>query len=412
MQRMTRRNFVKISGFGSLVLFNFRKIWRKKVPLKITLPLKPDLRRDPWIELNLDHLAWNLKKLSDIMKVPVMGVIKNNAYGHGLFEVAKSLEDNGIHSLMVGKLHEAVLLREKNISVPILNFGPLSKQDTEVLVNFDISQSVFDEEVFSLNEYALKAGKQVKVHIHVDTGLGRMGISYRQALPYIEKVSRLKGILIAGISSTFTEDNEFDKEQLRRFLEMCRRASQKRIHLGLRHLASSDGILDFPASYLDLVRPGTCLYGYYPNAKSQKEDRLSLKPVLQLKSRVVTVRNLLSGDSLSYHRKYIAKKQEKVAIVSVGYSDGYPSEALSQAKVLIHGKRYPLVAAVTANHSMVLIDNGDRVSPGDEIVFLGYQGTGKILADEISRWAGSSSYRILCGINPFLPRIMTQIKRG
>jgi alanine racemase len=231
-----------------------------------------------------------------------------------------------------------------------------------------------------------------------------MGIPYHEALPFIEKVSSLKGLSIKGISTTLTEDDEFDREQLRRFLRLCREAESRGISLGLKHAASSDGMLDLPSSRLDMVRPGIALYGYYPSEKTQKEDRFQLRPVLQLKSRVVATKTLRPGDSLTYHRKYTAKKREKIAVVPVGYSDGYPSNAVNKASVLIRERRFPLIAAITANHCLALLKENSPVSTGDEVVLLGIQGKEKITADDIARWAESSSYKILIGLNPLLPR--------
>ncbi len=403
MSKITRRNFLLYSGISSASLLG-----RRRRPERIWLNQRkedlPVYTYDPWIELDIHNLTWNLKRIREVAKVAVMAVIKANAYGHGLEETAKFLEKAGIDFLMVGKIQEAHLLREKGISVPILNFGPFNKEDAEVIIRQNISQSVFDEKAADLNQTAFKLEKKAKVHIHVDTGMGRMGISYRQALPFIEKLSGMKGLLIEGVSTTLTEDDEFDREQLKRFRSLYQKAEKKGFSLGLKHAASSDGILDLPSSHLEMVRPGITLYGYYPSEKTQKEDRLSLKPVLQLKSRVVDVKTLWPGDSASYHRKYKALKKEKIAIVPVGYSDGYPSNVIGKASFLIKEKRYPLIAAVTANHCTLLLDEHSSVSPGDEVVLLGHQGKEKITADEIASWAGVSPYKILIGLNPLLPR--------
>lgn len=405
MAKITRRNFLFISGMGSASVF-VRAAERLRVPLIKETKLAPNPPYDPWIELNLKNMTWNLSQIRKTARVKVMAVIKANAYGHGLVEVGKHLEKNGIDFLMVGKLQEALLLREKGVSAPILNFGPFSSEDAEKIIKSNISQSVFDEKVRSLSKAGIELGKKAKVHIHVDTGMGRMGIQHREAWPFIQSTSSLKGIFIEGISTALTEDDEFDREQLNRFLELCREAEKRGMSLGLKHAASSDGVLDLPSSHLDMVRPGIALYGYYPSEKTQKEDRLGLKPVLQLKGRVVTVKTLQPGDSVTYHRKYTAQKKEKIAIIPVGYSDGYPPNVIGKASVLIQEKRYPLIAAVTANHCIGLLGENSRVSPGDEVVLLGYQGAEKITAEEIAGWAGMSSYKILIDLNPQLPRVV------
>jgi len=402
---ISRRNFLLISSLNSVSLLS-RFTGLKKVPTNL-LPKTPlPYSYDPWIELNLENMTWNLSQVRKSVRVPVMAVIKANAYGHGVIEAGQHLEKNGIDYLMVGKLQEALLLRKSGVSAPILNFGSFCSEEEDEIIQNDISQSVFTEAALSLSQASLRLGKKAKIHIHIDTGMGRMGIPFHEALPFIEKVSSLKGLSIKGISTTLTEDDEFDREQLRRFLRLCREAESRGLSLGLKHAASSDGMLDLPASRLDMVRPGIALYGYYPSEKTQKENRLHLRPVLQLKSRVVATKTLRPGDSLSYHQKYTAKKREKIAVVPVGYSDGYPSNAVNKAFVLIRGKRFPLIAAITANHCLALLEENSPVSTGDEVVLLGIQGKEKITADDIARWAESSSYKILIGLNPLLPRVI------
>ena len=191
---------------------------------------------------------------------------------------------------------------------------------------------------------------------------------------------------------------------MKRFLSVCHVAEKKGIVLGRKHAASSSGILTLPSSYLDMVRPGITLYGYYPSEETQREDSLSLKPVLNLKTRVFVVKHLRPGDSISYHRAYIAQKKGKMALLPVGYSDGYPFSALDKASVLIRGNRYPLIGTITANHMEVLLDSDSKVSQGDEVVLIGTQEKERITADEVASWAGVSTYKILIGMNPLLPR--------
>jgi alanine racemase len=402
---MTRRNFLLFSGASSASLL-VRKFKHKSAPSKPPLKAVIQPGGEPWIELNLDHLTWNLGQVRKQVKVPVMAVVKANAYGHGLAEVGKHLEKIAIDYLMVGKIEEAILLREKGVSSPILNFGPFSPECSEEIIRNNISQSVFTEEVKELSQTAIKLGKKAKVQVNIDTGLGRMGISYKEALPYLELVSSLKGISMEGILTTLTEDDVFDLEQLSRFRRLCQEAEDKGIPCGLKHAASSDGILDLPSSHLDMVRPGITLYGYYPSEKTQKEDRLALKPVLQLKARVAAVKTLLPGDSISYHRKYTAAKKEKIAVIPLGYSDGYPHNVADKAFVLIGGKKCPLVAAVTANHCIALLGEDSQVSPKDEAVFIGSQARESITADDLALWAEVSNYKILISLNPLLPRVM------
>ncbi len=359
---------------------------------------------DPWIELDLENMGSNLKNIRERVNVPVMAVVKANGYGHGLVEVGRYLDQTGIDYLFVCKLQEAVQLRDAGVACPVHNFGPFCSDDADTLVRMDISQSVFSEDVRSLNQAALEAGKKAHVHIHIDAGMGRAGISYRDALPFIEAVASLKGIHIAGTSMTLPQVHEFDRELMERFLSLCREAEKKGIALGLKHAASSNGIIALPSFCLDMVRPGIMIYGYYGLEEAQKENRLDLKPVLQLKSRVSAVKNLQPGDTVSYYRTYRAEKKERFALIAIGYSDGYPVKATGKGVVLINGERYPIIARVTANHIEVLLKPESQIQPGDEVVLIGSQGKESISAIEVAQWGEVTVYQLLARLNPFLPR--------
>ena len=402
--KLTRRNFIWLSGIGSMSFWT-RKTQGSQIPSRrASSNLSPSSNPSVWIELNLDNMGWNLSQIKNLVRVPVMAVIKANAYGHGIGNVGLYLDQQGIDSLMVGKFQEAVQLRNKGISCPIHNFGPISESDTKWLVEHRVSQSVFSDEIYALDSTALRIGKKALVHIHIDTGMGRMGIPYREAPSYINKVARLSGIKIMGISTTLTEDNKYDKTQLERFNDICQRFEEDEIPLGFRHAASSGGIFTLPSAYLDMVRPGITLYGYYPSETTQAEDKLSLRPVLQLKTRVAAVKALRSGDSVSYHRVYKAKKKEKIAVLPIGYSDGYPTTAVNKGSVLIGGERNPIIASITANHMEVLLSKDSSVSVGDEAVLIGTQEGATISAYDVAQWAEVSVYKILLSLNPLLSK--------
>lgn len=403
--KLTRRNFIWLSGIGSMSFWPRKTQGSQRPSPRASSNLSPSSNPSVWIELNLDNMGWNLKQIKNVVGVPVMAVIKANAYGHGIGNVGLYLDQQGIDSLMVGKFQEAVQLRNKGISCPIHNFGPISETDTKWLVEHRVSQSVFSDEIYALDSTALRIGKKTLVHIHIDTGMGRMGIPYREAPSYINKVSRLSGIKIMGISTTLTEDIKYDEIQLDRFNDICQGFEEDEIPLGLRHAASSGGIFTMPSAYLDMVRPGITLYGYYPSDTTQAEDKLSLRPVLQLKTRVAAVKTLRSGDSVSYHRVYKAKKKEKIAVLPIGYSDGYPTTAVNKGSVLIRGELNPIIAGITANHMEVLLSKDSSVSVGDEAILIGTQEKVTISAYDVAQWAGISVYKILLSLNPLLSRM-------
>jgi alanine racemase len=400
----TRRKFLKISGFSPLALLALKK--GNSYITSLHLKKHSDnLKPDVWLELNMDHMGWNLGKIRKCVKRPILAVIKANAYGHGLIHTARYLERSGIDSLMVCKLNEAIQLKESGVACPILNFGPFFPESAEILIKHQISQFVFTRDVKTLNSKAEKMGKAAKIHVHIDTGMGRMGIPHHEAFSFILELATLKNLKIEGISTTLTEDTEFDREQIRRLISICQRADKTGIDLGRKHAASSAAILTYTDSYLDMVRPGILLYGYYPSEKSQQENKLSLKPVLQLKCRVAAAKTLRPGDSISYHRAYVAKTREKIVVLPIGYSDGYPFKVAGRGFVLLNGERAPIVGSVTANHLEVKLKLDSNVSVGEEAVLIGEQKKESISAYEVARWADVSTYKILIGMNPLLPRI-------
>lgn len=391
--KLNRRDFILFSGLS----FALKDLHLEKNPIPA---------HESWIELSLKNIEWNLYRIKQKVKVPVMGVIKANAYGHGLAAYGKQLDSLGIDALMVCKLQEAVRLREAGVSCPVYNFGPLIPDNTPALVKYNISQFLHSGDFKNMSLRAEKLGARINVHIHADTGMNRMGIPYQKALSVIKQASLLRGLSISGLSTTLCEDKQFDKVQLKRLQSIYNESQNSGINLGARHAASSAGFFGSPSYYLDMIRPGITLYGYYPNQETKQEDSLSLRPVLAFRSRVVDVKTLQPGDSVSYHKAYQAAKKEKIAVIPVGYSDGYPYSSSGKLKVLIRGKKYPILNTITANHMEALINTEPNISPGDEVTLIGAQGTEKITADDIAEWAGISNYKVLIGLNPLIPRFL------
>jgi alanine racemase len=406
--RINRRNFISLSTFA---LLGSSHTNTSESHCTSSEYKEEDAKScsEPWIEINLSSMAWNIEQIRKRVKnIPIMAVIKANAYGLGLVPIAQFLQKQGIKHLAVVKLQEAFLLRKDGNNTHILNLGPLCLEAAEDIINHNIAQSVYTDEVSALSETAMEVKKSAVVHLMIDTGLGRVGIPYYKALPFIRKVNSLKGISIAGILTALTEDDEFDNEQLRRFDQVCQQAREEGIDIGLRHAMSSDGILRH-SQYLDMVRPGILIYGHYPSDKAYEERLVDLKPALQLKCRVAYVKELRPGDGVSYHRAFMAKKKELVATLPIGYSDGLPPTIADKAQVLIQGKRYPLIAAVTANHCTALITGSGDIKIGDEAVLIGTQGEETITAEELTKHAGTSVYKLLIGLNPHLPRSYNQM---
>jgi len=404
---MKRRNFLMTAGMGSFASLAHRgqKTGEsiKGIGPKATANEMAG-GKDPWIEVNLDNIRWNFSQIKKQVKVRVMAVVKANAYGHGLVDASLALEKAGVDGLMVGKLTEGLALRKAGLQSPVLNFGPFGKEDCEAIVRNNISQSVYSEETASLHEAASRFMNKASVHIDIDTGMSRTGIPYDKALPLIEKIASLSHIKIDGIATTLTEDPEFDREQLRRFREVCSAAEKKGISLGLKHAASSGGIFESPEFYLDMIRPGITLYGYYPNAQTQKEDLLKLRPALKLMAKVIFIKDMRPGDSVSYHRAIKAQKNMRAATVGIGYSDGYPPQLGGKGFVSIRGKKYPVMAAVTSNHIMVDLGDDKDIKVGEDVTLIDNRIDSGLTADVLEAQSGVSDYKILIGLNPQLPR--------
>jgi alanine racemase len=359
---------------------------------------------DASVEVDLGAVGHNLGRVREHAQVPVMAVVKANAYGHGLVEVSRFLEVRGVHGLMVGKLDEAVMLRDAGIGARILNFGPFGGAEAADVVGRGICQTVVSEDARWLDEAAAKAGRKAAVDLHVDTGMNRAGVPWEKAFDLVRKLAALPRLVVEGVSTTLTEDPEFDREQVFRLTELHKKAAERGIRLGLRHAASSAGLMQGADLRLDMVRPGIMLYGYYANAGDQARDLLGLKPALRLLGSVTYVNGLAPGDSASYHRALRAKGPMRVATVGLGYSDGYPTTAAGKTAVAIRGRLFDVVAAVTSNHLMVDLANDPDIAPGDEAVLVDVRKGSGLTADVVAERAGISDYRLLIGLNPLLPR--------
>ena len=372
--------------------------------------IKPGHGRDvrdisgPWMEIDLKAITHNINQIGKICRAPLMPVIKANAYGHGVAVVGRHLEQLGVYGLCVGTFQEAAGLRAEGIACPVMNLGPYTEAEAEDIVRLKISQSVYSDDVHKLDRAAERQGTKAGVHIKIDTGLGRLGVSCKQAPAFIEKVAALAHIRIEGVFTSLTEDKSFDMEQLTRFNQVVRSVREKGIDVGLRHAASSAAILEYPESHLDLVRPGIMVVGCYPSTREFRNRRIDLRQTIALKARVCYVKELQAGDSVAYHQAYTARSAELLATGAIGYPDGYPSNLDGKAQCLINGRRYPLVAAITANNIYIKAGRQENIRIGDEIVLIGRQKEETISVEDLAEISGISEYKLLACLNPLLPR--------
>jgi alanine racemase len=359
---------------------------------------------DPWVEINRENLRHNVQEISRrVASRPILAVIKNNGYGAGVANIARLVEQqNEIAGFAVVKFHEAMTLRDAGIRKPILLLGPFDERNLLDAAARNIMPMIYTQQGPSLDKVAAKTQQAVPLHICIDTGIGRVGVPYYQAAPLIRDLASRKSADIRGTLMTFTEDAEFDKEQIRRFQETCGALEKEGIVLGKKHAASSFALFQHPDAFFDMVRPGMAIYGVYSENDLRHTGIMDLRPALSLKARVIYVKKLRKGDSAGYNRAYIAKDEVWVATLPVGHADGWPRVAAKGAKVRINGKLYPVIASVSASHCIVEIGNEERVEIGDTAAFFDAHPGSR--PEDVSEACGASVYDLTMHLNPLLPR--------
>jgi alanine racemase len=359
---------------------------------------------DPWVEIHRENLRHNVAEISRrVSSRSILAVIKNNGYGMGVVNVAQLLQSQPeIFGFAVIKLHEAFSLRDAGIRKPILLLGPFDDQNLADAVAREILPMVYTPVGPALDRIAAKTQKPVSLHVCIDTGIGRVGVPYHQAAPLVRDLAARKSVRIQGTMMTFTEDPDFDKEQLRRFNETCASFDKQGIALGKKHAASSFSLFQHPDAFLDMVRPGMAIYGIYSENEFRHTNILDLRPAISLKARVIYAKKLRQGDSAGYNRAYMAKDDVWVATIPVGHADGWPRTATKGAKVRINGDLYPFIASVSASHSIVEIGSEEKVKIGDVATFFDAQPGSR--PEDVSESCGASVYDLTMHLNPLLPR--------
>lgn len=361
---------------------------------------------DPWVEIHRENLRHNVQEISRrVGSRPILAVIKNNGYGMGVTNIAKLLEpQDEIFGFAVVKFHEAVSLRDAGIAKPILLLGPFDGKNLEDAAARRIMPMLYTPLGPALDRIAAKTQKPIPIHICIDTGIGRVGVPFYQAAPLIRDLAGRKSVQLQGTMMTFTEDPDFDKEQLRRFTETCGLLEKEGVALGKTHAASSFPLFQHPDAFLDMVRPGMAIYGVYSENSFRHTGIMDLRPAIGLNARVIYVKKLRKGDSAGYNRAYMAKEDVWVATLPVGHADGWPRTAAKGAKIRINGVLYPVIASVSASHCIVEIGSEERVKIGDTATFFDWQQGSR--PEDVSEACGASVYDLTMHLNPLLPRRM------
>ncbi len=369
----------------------------------------PTPTRPTVAELDLHALAHNLKGIRKKVgrDVKVMAVVKANAYGHGIAEVARFLEQRSVDCFGVANAEEGVNLREAGIMLPIHVFTIPATTQVPSFTSFGLEPTVGSEvEARLLNAQARRSGKILKIHIKVDTGMNRIGTKPRDLGKLVKVLSGLRQLEVKGVYTHFAtaerSDKTFSKQQLTLFHQSLEALRADGVVPEVIHCAGSAGILDLPESYFSMVRPGIMMYGYYPS--DETTESVPLKPVLSLKSIVSVVKWIEPGESVSYGRRFIAAQRTRIATLPVGYGDGYMRLLTGKSTALIGGRPFPIVGTICMDQLMVDVGKSD-VRVGDEAVLIGRQGRKTITAWDLASKIGTIPYEICTNISSRVPRI-------
>jgi alanine racemase len=362
-------------------------------------------------EIDLSAIAANVALACRLAgpQTQVMAVVKADAYGHGAVPVAKTALDAGATWLGVATPEEAVPLRAAGTASRILVLGPITPEQADLVAAQDLDQCVSDlGQVEALDRAARASGRVVALHLKVDTGMGRVGLRPHEARRAAEKIRDLSCVHLVGLMTHFAEaeaeDQAFAREQLARFAEAMRDLAAAGLPRPIRHAANSAGLLFLPEARLDLVRPGIMLYGYHPRGLRRPAEPM-LRPALRLRTEISQIHDVSRGESVSYGRTFVAKRDLRVATLPIGYADGVGRLLSNRGCVLIRGRRVSILGRVCMDMTMMDVTDVPDARVGDEAVLIGRQGAEEISADEVAEIQGTISYEVLCRIGPRVPRI-------
>lgn len=376
-----------------------------------------------WAEIDLNAIAHNVRELRRITQpqARLMAVVKANGYGHGAVEIARCALQNGASFLGVARIEEGIHLREAGIDVPILVFGYTRPHRAGDLLQYDLTQSIHTGATArELSEAAGSLGTNLKIHLKVDTGMGRLGLLPQNFQPNSPEklnpdtidetldIAGLSGLDLEGIFTHFASADSADKTyaeyQLDLFLNYLKHLKKAGLNPPLTHAANSGALMDMPRSHLDLVRPGIAIYGLYPSDEVDRQ-RVSLKPAMALKSQIIQLKKVPAGFNVSYGSTYTTRKPTTIATVPIGYADGLNRLLSSRGRMLVGGQRVPIVGRVCMDLTMLDVGVIQNVQAGDEVVVFGQQGNETLTVDEMAAELNTINYEIVTGISARVPRV-------
>jgi len=357
-------------------------------------PLRP-----AWTEIDLGQLRRNLQLIRRDLprEVKLLAVVKDEAYGHGALDVARVAVEEGAWGFGLSTLEEAMALREAGVTAPLLLLGERQAAELEWCVAHDLTVCVNEPHtVRALAKIAADFGKQVPVHVKINTGMSRYGVRWDEALPLLETIAAEKSLSLEGVMTHFSQSDETEKTfanlQLARFNEVLHALARQNISVKLRHTCNSGGFLDLPHAHLDMVRVGILLYGVFPSQVCRKITGIG--PVMSVKAKIAAIQKLKPGEVVGYGMRYTASSERRIAILPIGYGDGFP-RVRNEGCALIHGRRAPLVGGVAMDALMVDITDIPQAQMWDDAVLMGRQGADEITVRDIAKLKNSVTYDVL-----------------
>ena len=362
--------------------------------------------RDVCAEINLGAIKNNLTKIRKHIQptAKLCAVVKANAYGHGAVEVAKVAEEVGADFLAVATVEEGLQLRHADFKLPILVLGLIPETAIQISIRNELTMTVCDFDFAKkISDCATKENILAKVHLKVETGMGRIGIFPDDAVEVAEKISKLPNVELEGIFTHFSDADSIDKtftyKQLEIFKNTCEKISARGVKIKIRHIAESAAILEIPDAHLDMVRSGIITYGLYPSAEVQKT--IQLQPAMKLKAKIVYLKKISAGTSIGYGREFVAKKNSVIATLPLGYADGY-IRAYKNFSVEVRGKLAPIAGRVCMDQVMIDVTEIPGVKVGDEVILFG----GDLISiDDAANHLRTINYEVTCLISDRVPRI-------
>ena len=356
-----------------------------------------------WIELDLDHLSFNLARIRERVGVEVMPVVKNDAYGHGLVPVTAHLAGEGIRWVMVAKLLEAERLRAAGIECEVLVMDVLfTDAQCDRVVEQGLTMAVFTEEAaLRLDAAGRRRGRVAQVFVKVDTGLRRVGVRHDLAPALIERIARMPNVRVAGVFSSFMQHPDRDREMLERFEAVCAEVERRGVEIPFRTMASTNAIFHAPDAWLDMVRPAMCLYGVHP-FDGDTDSGLELRQVLSMKARIEYVKEVAKGDSVTYFGTFTAPAPMRIGTLHIGFRDALPRELANKARFGVGGRIMPGVGTIALNHALLDLTGTDAAA-GDEVEVFAREGANSLRA--MASAAGWMVYSLMNHLSPDIPRV-------